>query len=152
MEDETFIFQTLTVMYVWPNPINAGPDAARVKKVEIRADTRRISSPARSADSLLGATSSSMFEMFGENDSHLSQPSVRNGNDTSPTLQPPSRTGTGSITMTHQEELDGQRSSMFIGENFLSCGDAVDDMLSSADIRSGHPVFDDDMPQSPRHV
>ena len=39
--------------------------------------------------------------MFGVNDSYLSQPSVRNGNDTSPTLQPPRRTDTGGITMTY---------------------------------------------------
>ena len=46
----------------------------------------------------LAASSSGLF---GVNDSHLSQPSVRNGNDTSPTLQPPRRTKTGSITMTY---------------------------------------------------
>ena len=49
-------------------------------------------------DISLAASSSGMF---GVNDSYLSQPSVRNGNDTSPTLQPPRRIGTGSITMTH---------------------------------------------------
>ena len=34
--------------------------------------------------------------------------------------------------------------SVFIGENFMSCGDAVDDTISSAELRAGHPVFEDD--------